>query len=860
MRKRTVRVTIGAFLIFSTIGAITGTFAHRFLTQRYQIEEVEHVRELTGAIRVRLETILARDLLIVHSTAAYISVNPDLTNEEFRAFASAIIRDSATLKNLAAAPDLVLRFVYPIEGNESIINVDYTELPDQLPLVLKARDTEDLVVAGPVDVLQGGQGILGRAPVFYEAEGERFFWGIVSSLISFDDMIAEITPLLREDRLEIAVRGIDGSGGMGSAFYGRDALFYEERSIQRNVSFPNGSWQIAVAPKDGWREHHPFHDLILVTIGVVVILATVYVNRQVVSSHQIKLNEKRLEDITYASSDIIWETDRSGVYTYISGKAESLLGLTQHELIGRSILALSDTQDGLSATKAMHAAMKATEPIVDLEVWIRGAGNRQICVLRNAIPRIEGRSGICIGYRGVDKDISLRRNLQNEVESNALLLELFFTQSLDGFFFMMLDEPVAWNDTIDKEKTLDYVFENQRITKINDAMLKQYRAAESDFMGLRPKDFFAHDIAAGRAKWRQLFDEERLHIDTDEQAFDGTPIVIEGDYIVIKDSQGRITGHFGVQRDVTNEREAGSQLQRYVTINDKHVITSQTDLDGIITYASTAFCSISGYTTEELIGQDHNIIRHPDMPDELFKELWETLEAGKTWHGEIKNLKKNGGYYWVDSDISPLVDRRGVCYGYMAVRQDITAKKELEIVSITDRLTGLFNRQKIDLALEEERTRYVRYGETYSIIILDIDHFKSVNDTFGHLEGDRVLKEISQIVRSQIRRTDIAGRWGGEEFLILCPHTDIAGATTNAEELRRSIETHDFGLSRPVTASIGVAEVSSSPDFGGESQVDSESEPTETVTNRLLRTADEALYQAKESGRNQVRRLQNPSE
>jgi PAS domain S-box-containing protein len=142
-------------------------------------------------------------------------------------------------------------------------------------------------------------------------------------------------------------------------------------------------------------------------------------------------------------------------------------------------------------------------------------------------------------------------------------LELFFSQSLDGFFFMMLDEPVAWNDSIDKEKALDYIFEHQRVTKVNDAMLAQYGATREEFLGTTPADLFRHDLAYGRQIWRDFFDRGRLHIETDERRVDGTPIPIEGDYLCFYDEQGRVMGHFGIQRDVTQRHHSDRALRQY---------------------------------------------------------------------------------------------------------------------------------------------------------------------------------------------------------------------------------------------------------------------------------------------------------
>jgi PAS domain S-box-containing protein len=139
-------------------------------------------------------------------------------------------------------------------------------------------------------------------------------------------------------------------------------------------------------------------------------------------------------------------------------------------------------------------------------------------------------------------------------------LELFFSQSLDGFFFMMLDEPIRWDETTDKAAMLDYVFTHQRVTKVNDAMLAHYGVSREQFLGTTPADFFKHNVEHGRRVWREFFDRGRLHVETDERRADGTPIRIEGDYICFYDDEGRITGHFGIQRDITEQ----VRLRRYL--------------------------------------------------------------------------------------------------------------------------------------------------------------------------------------------------------------------------------------------------------------------------------------------------------
>jgi len=171
----------------------------------------------------------------------------------------------------------------------------------------------------------------------------------------------------------------------------------------------------------------------------------------------------------------------------------------------------------------------------------------------------------------------------------------------------------------------------------------------------------------------------------------------------------------------------------------------------------------------------------------------------------------------------------------MAVLTDITDEKKLIRLSLTDRLTGLFNRRKLDEALVIEHERANRSNQPFALIIADVDKFKEVNDIHGHQVGDQVLVELAEILRRGIRKIDTVGRWGGEEFMILCPNTDLGGARELAEKIRLAVEAHVFPVVCHKTSSFGVAEY----------QIGEE-------TELMIKRADEGLYRAKNSGRNQV--------
>lgn len=161
--------------------------------------------------------------------------------------------------------------------------------------------------------------------------------------------------------------------------------------------------------------------------------------------------------------------------------------------------------------------------------------------------------------------------------------------------------------------------------------------------------------------------------------------------------------------------------------------------------------------------------------------------------------------------------------------------RELEIAAKTDSLTQLNNRHQLDIAIEHELIRSRRTGHCFAVFMIDCDHFKSVNDTYGHQTGDILLIQLAKIIKESIRATDIPGRWGGEEFLVILPDTNVESAALVADKLRKAIENYIFPVVGRKTVSIGVASLSEEEDV-----------------KALIGKADDALYRAKFNGRNRV--------
>ncbi|MEB0046237.1 MULTISPECIES: putative bifunctional diguanylate cyclase/phosphodiesterase [unclassified Pseudomonas] len=282
--------------------------------------------------------------------------------------------------------------------------------------------------------------------------------------------------------------------------------------------------------------------------------------------------------------------------------------------------------------------------------------------------------------------------------------------------------------------------------------------------------------------------------------------------------------------------------EKYRRAVDAAAIFSETDLSGRITYVNDQFCAISGYSREELMGQNHRILNSGLHPADFFANLWRTIALGNVWKGEICNRAKDGSLYWVDSTMVPVLDDvTGRVQRYLSIRFDVSDKRQL-LHSLQwrvghDVLTGLPNRaflsDLLDQALEFSRQETI----PLAVCMLDLDGFKAVNDGYGHASGDLLLVEVASRLRSIVRGEDVVARLAGDEFVLVLRYV------RDSSELRAALNRVLGAISAPyslhgkainVFASIGVT------------LFPHDNEDAET----LLRHADQAMYVAKQRGRN----------
>lgn len=297
---------------------------------------------------------------------------------------------------------------------------------------------------------------------------------------------------------------------------------------------------------------------------------------------------------------------------------------------------------------------------------------------------------------------------------------------------------------------------------------------------------------------------------------------------------------------------------KYVIENIKDIIWEM-DINFAFTFVSPTAVETTGYETDELVGKCMLDFLTPDSRENVLVH-WKINELKRIKGGlktitlyDLEFMCKDGSLIWFEVSAKPVFKGSEVV-GYIGSSRDVTEKKvyenelrmyieelkrtnvKLHELATLDMLTGAYNRRNFEHYFSESVAKNEKFNSPFSIIIFDIDHFKLVNDQYGHNKGDHILQEIAELVRHTIRDTDLLFRWGGDEFIILLPEITLKNAYKVAEKVRRSIEACDFGLpENDVTVSMGVGQYKK-----GDS------------VYQFVSVTDSALLKAKANGRNKV--------
>jgi diguanylate cyclase (GGDEF)-like protein/PAS domain S-box-containing protein len=338
------------------------------------------------------------------------------------------------------------------------------------------------------------------------------------------------------------------------------------------------------------------------------------------------------------------------------------------------------------------------------------------------------------------------------------------------------------------------------------------------------------------------------------------------------DHRGQLAGRVVVGRDISNRNLADqilAEANKHINLQSTALNAAAnaiviTDAQGLCIWVNPAFIKTTGYSLGEMLGQRLSKLKSGVQGDDFYRKMWETILKGEIWSGEIVNKHKDGHLYTEDMTIAPVRNEQGQITNFIAIKQDISERKRIEMdlqtanqnlqlqvadikalqerlreQAIRDPLTGLFNRRYLDETLEREIAKAKRDNQSLCVAMVDVDEFKSFNDEYGHMVGDMILDALSKLLMDNTRQSDIACRYGGDELLVVMPGISLENAQQRAEEWRIMFEANSvsFNLKEGhISISVGL---SCFPAHGHNATF-------------IVRAADRALYQAKQKGRNAV--------
>jgi diguanylate cyclase (GGDEF)-like protein/PAS domain S-box-containing protein len=554
------------------------------------------------------------------------------------------------------------------------------------------------------------------------------------------------------------------------------------------------------------------------------IIGLLAIGQDVTQREKLSESERLLKAAVEQSSSSIMVTDYDARIVFVNAGFTQTTGYSLEEVIGQLPRLL---QSGLTPRETYR------------DLWATLGGGRawrgELCNRKKngelyweevTISPIVDAHGRISHYLAVKDDITQRKQVQLELQEQK------------NFLATILENEPESVQVIDADGTLLQmnraglnILEVDSVEEINAVglssfVLPEYRAALKEMAGR---------VLAG----------ETCVLEFQVESKRGTRRWLESHSAPLRDATGRIMHRLGVTRDITRKRLAEERLALALRGADLALVDWRISDDALV--LGEGWTNLLGYARDELPTHASGLLGLMS-PEEgpAIREVLSRHLKGKTpfLEVEVRMRHKDGRWIWALAR-GMVVERsaEGRALRMTGTLMDITVRKELERkltrLATTDPLTGVANRRRFIEQLEMELVRLKRLGEPAAFVMLDVDHFKNVNDTYGHAVGDGVLQHLAELSRRRLRRIDLFGRLGGEEFGILLPGTDEAGAYQFAEGFRRCVADTPFQdgtVSIAFTVSIGIAEFNSD----------------DAAADSIMARADVALYRAKEGGRNRV--------
>lgn len=649
---------LAALMVLATEQVIEH-FAAGFALERERIS----VHENLSTARARLEGVINANLLLVHGLTAVISAHPGIDQAEFSRIARGLVDERHALRNIAGAPDMVIRLMYPLAGNQAAIGLDYRTHPTQRDAALRVMTTGKAVVAGPLVLQQGGNGIVAREPVYVPASspgGKARFWGLVSAVIDAD-MLYRLAGLTepRSD-LRLAMRGTDGSGALGSVFFG-DARVFSQHPVTQDVLLPGGRWQIAALPAKGWGR--PSENLWLIrllgTLATLAAAAMAY--RLALSSQNLAATAARLRSLLNTLPDMIWLKDPNGVYLACNPRFELMFGARESDIVGKTDHDFVATELADSFRENDQAAVAAGGPSVN-EEWVRFASDQHQELLETIKAPVYDPGGRLLGVLGIARNITARKQAEAALLESEARLRLFIEHA-----------PVALAMF---DRQMHYLAVSRR-------WMTDYQLDGRDILGQSHYDVFPEITERWKEMHRRCLAGEVVQADEDcfERA-NGSVLWLRWELRPWYAAGGGVGGIVIFTEDISRRKQAEIELReqeaffRLIAENMGDMV-AVLDLAGRRLYNSPSYGRLFG-DPAALAGSDSFAEIHPDDRARVQQAFQDTVRTGQ---GQRLNYR----FLLADDRICEMESQGGVIRGadgqverVVVVSRDITERKQLE--------------------------------------------------------------------------------------------------------------------------------------------------------------------------------------
>ena len=441
-------------MFFAIALTITGT------TFVVRVEETRHQQELRtfalsqlSSVRAKLEGIINSTLFLARGIVAYIASHPEINQEEFHQIAKELLLQDTHIRNMALAKDNVITHMYPIKGNEAAVGLSYMDHPKQRGAALRAIKTKRTVVAGPVNLVQGGKGFISRTPVFLTPSGKKpgsgDYWGITSMVINVDTLFeaAGLSNKVAEG-LRIAIRGKDGLGADGDLFFG-DEIVFKSDPVILDVTLPEGSWQIAAIPAKGWNidsDRVAFFKFSGLLISIVFGLSIWMFGRLSKERARRKSEEaaaetdRKIKELSDSLTEVVYRADAKTFETlYINNAVEKIFGYTVEEWLENSNLREESIhpEDKERVFEILETA-KEEQKDISYEYRIMRR-DRTIRWVEDRIVWERDDEGNILSVNGLVYDITERKKADESLQKNNELLNKIFSTSYGLIAYMDRD-------------------------------------------------------------------------------------------------------------------------------------------------------------------------------------------------------------------------------------------------------------------------------------------------------------------------------------------------------------------------------------------------------------------------------------